>query len=31
MEGWLRLSWVAQAERVREGVARIAEFCKQPA
>ena len=30
MEGWLRLSWVAQAQRVREGVARIAEFCKQP-
>lgn len=29
MEGWLRLSWVATAERVREGVARIAEFCAQ--
>ena len=29
LEGWLRLSWVAQAERVREGVARIAEYCAQ--
>jgi aspartate/methionine/tyrosine aminotransferase len=29
MEGWLRLSWVAGAERVRDGVARIAEFCAQ--
>jgi aspartate/methionine/tyrosine aminotransferase len=29
MEGWLRLSWVAAP--VRDGVARIAEFCKQPA
>jgi aspartate aminotransferase len=27
LEGWLRLSWVGQAERVREGVARIAEYC----
>jgi aspartate/methionine/tyrosine aminotransferase len=31
MEGWLRLSWVAQTERVRAGVARIAEFCEQRA
>ncbi|MGA8660741.1 MAG: hypothetical protein WB644_00390, partial [Candidatus Cybelea sp.] len=29
MEGWLRLSWVAQAERVRDGVARIVEYCAQ--
>jgi aspartate/methionine/tyrosine aminotransferase len=29
MEGWLRLSWVASAERVRDGVTRIAEFCAQ--
>ncbi|MGC9992628.1 MAG: pyridoxal phosphate-dependent aminotransferase [Candidatus Cybelea sp.] len=29
MEGWLRLSWVANAERVRDGVARIAEYCAQ--
>ncbi len=29
MEGWLRLSWVASAERVRDGVARIGEFCAQ--
>jgi aspartate/methionine/tyrosine aminotransferase len=27
LEGWLRLSWVARAERVREGVVRIAEYC----
>jgi aspartate/methionine/tyrosine aminotransferase len=29
MEGWLRLSFVANAERLREGVARIAEYCAQ--
>ena len=29
MEGWLRLSWVATAERLRVGVARIAEYCAQ--
>lgn len=27
LEGWLRLSWVASAERVREGLHRIAEYC----
>jgi aspartate/methionine/tyrosine aminotransferase len=27
MEGWLRLSWVAPAQRVRDGIARIAEYC----
>ena len=27
LEGWLRLSWVAPAERVREGIGRIAEYC----
>lgn len=27
MEGWLRLSWVAPADRVAEGVARIAGYC----
>ena len=27
MEGWLRLSWVAPAAQVREGVARIARYC----
>lgn len=27
MEGWLRLSWVSPAERVREGIARIADYC----
>lgn len=27
-EGWLRLSWVSPADRVREGVTRIARFCK---
>lgn len=27
LEGWLRLSWVAPAERVREGIARIASYC----
>jgi aspartate aminotransferase len=26
-EGWLRLSWVAPLERVREGIARIARYC----
>jgi aspartate/methionine/tyrosine aminotransferase len=29
MEGWLRLSFVAPADRFREGVARIAEYCAQ--
>lgn len=29
MEGWLRLSWVAPAPRVREGIARIADYCKE--
>jgi aspartate/methionine/tyrosine aminotransferase len=28
LEGWLRLSWVAPAARVREGVERIAEYCR---
>lgn len=27
MEGWLRLSWVAPADRVRDGILRIAEYC----
>ena len=27
LEGWLRLSWVAPAQRVREGIARIADYC----
>ncbi|HLY00972.1 MAG TPA: pyridoxal phosphate-dependent aminotransferase [Candidatus Cybelea sp.] len=27
LEGWLRLSFVASAERMRDGVARIAEYC----
>ena len=27
LEGWLRLSWVAPADRVREGIARIARYC----
>jgi aspartate/methionine/tyrosine aminotransferase len=27
MEGWLRLSWVAGAERFTEGIARIATYC----
>lgn len=27
LEGWLRLSWVAPAERVAEGISRIAEYC----
>jgi aspartate aminotransferase len=26
LEGWLRLSWVSPAERVAEGISRIAEF-----
>jgi aspartate/methionine/tyrosine aminotransferase len=29
MEGWLRLSWVGNAERVRDGVTRVAEYCAQ--
>ncbi|MGC2243043.1 MAG: aminotransferase class I/II-fold pyridoxal phosphate-dependent enzyme, partial [Candidatus Aquilonibacter sp.] len=28
-EGWLRLSWVAPLERVREGIKRIAAYCKE--
>lgn len=28
-EGWLRLSWVAPLDRVREGIARIARYCAQ--
>ncbi len=28
MEGWLRLSWVGAAEQVREGILRIAEYCR---
>lgn len=28
-ESWLRLSWVSPIERVREGIARIAEYCAQ--
>ncbi len=31
MEGWLRLSWVSPAERVREGIARIADYCASKA
>ena len=27
LEGWLRLSWVAPAERVADGIARIAQYC----
>ncbi|HEY1655634.1 MAG TPA: pyridoxal phosphate-dependent aminotransferase [Candidatus Tumulicola sp.] len=27
LEGWLRLSWVAPADRVAEGIARIARYC----
>jgi aspartate/methionine/tyrosine aminotransferase len=27
MEGWLRLSWVAAADRVRDGILRIADYC----
>jgi aspartate aminotransferase len=27
LEGWLRLSWVAPAESVAEGIARITEYC----
>ncbi len=27
LEGWLRLSWVAPPDRVREGIARIAAYC----
>ncbi|MEO6836328.1 MAG: pyridoxal phosphate-dependent aminotransferase [Candidatus Tumulicola sp.] len=27
LEGWLRLSWVAPAERVAEGISRIARYC----
>jgi len=27
MEGWLRLSWVGPADRVRDGILRIAEYC----
>jgi aspartate aminotransferase len=27
LEGWLRLSWVAPAERVAEGISRIAAYC----
>jgi aspartate aminotransferase len=27
MEGWLRLSWVGESERVRAGLFRIAEYC----
>jgi aspartate/methionine/tyrosine aminotransferase len=30
LEGWLRLSWVAPPGRVREGIARIAEYCTAP-
>ncbi|MHB8144012.1 MAG: pyridoxal phosphate-dependent aminotransferase [Vulcanimicrobiaceae bacterium] len=26
-DAWLRLSWVAPVERVREGIARIADYC----
>ncbi|HTU70995.1 MAG TPA: pyridoxal phosphate-dependent aminotransferase [Candidatus Baltobacteraceae bacterium] len=28
-EGWLRLSWVAPLDRVREGIKRIAKYCKE--
>jgi len=28
-EGWLRLSWVAPLDRVREGISRIAKFVKE--
>jgi aspartate/methionine/tyrosine aminotransferase len=30
LEGWLRLSWVAQIDDVREGIARIANYCFAP-
>ncbi len=29
MEGWLRLSWVGDSERVRDGILRIAEYCAE--
>ncbi|HKU80640.1 MAG TPA: pyridoxal phosphate-dependent aminotransferase [Candidatus Tumulicola sp.] len=29
LEGWLRLSWVAPAERVAEAIARIAAYCAE--
>jgi aspartate/methionine/tyrosine aminotransferase len=28
LEGWLRLSWVAPPDRLREGIARIASYCR---
>ena len=31
LEGWLRLSWVAPIDRVREGLTRIAGYCAQAA
>ncbi len=31
MEGWLRLSWVSAAARVREGIERIAAYCASKA
>jgi aspartate aminotransferase len=31
LEGWLRLSWVAPADQVAEGVARIGRYCVQSA
>ncbi len=30
-EGWLRLSWVAEAGALREGIGRIAEFFREGA
>ena len=27
LEGWLRLSWVAPIDHVREGISRIARYC----
>jgi aminotransferase len=29
MESWLRVSWVAPPDRVREGLARIAQYCNE--
>lgn len=31
LEGWLRLSWVAPADQVAEGISRIARYCGVPA
>ena len=31
MEGWLRLTWVGDPQRVSDGISRIAEYCSQHA